>query len=296
MTSPTHRPDAGFVASVVIPCYNVARTITEQLEALSEQPLASRLQVIVSDNRSDDGTAEVVRSRDWGFGELLVVEASDSQTIAHARNVGITVARSPAVLVCDGDDRVQENWVEAMLEALVDHDLVVGTLIPWDPVSGAVVPPDGAAESALPRWYGFLPSGVGASLAFRRHTWDAVGGFDESLSIGAEDTDFCWRVQLAGFTIGAAPNATILYRLPPTMSMRYRKRFRDARSQVTLYVRYRDLGMPPVSSAKFVRRWASIVWRVTKIAHREQRLQWWGDVGHACGRLTGSVRERVWYP
>lgn len=181
--------------------------------------------------------------------------------------------------MCDADDRVGPDWVDGLLEALADHDLVTGMLISWDSAAGATLVPPRVFAAHPSRWYGFQPSGVGASLGFRREASAAVEGLDETLDAGSDDTDFWWRIQLAGLSIGAAPNATILYRLPPTASLLFRKRYRHARPQVVLYARYRAFGMPAVSTAQFLRRWASIIARVVTIGIRERRLRWWGEVG-----------------
>ena len=47
---------------VVIPCFNAADTIGEQLESLNNQQWSDKWEVIVVDNRSKDGSMKIVNS------------------------------------------------------------------------------------------------------------------------------------------------------------------------------------------------------------------------------------------
>jgi glycosyltransferase involved in cell wall biosynthesis len=46
--------------SVVIPCFNAAETITNQLEALSSEKYSETWEIIISDNGSTDQTLLIV--------------------------------------------------------------------------------------------------------------------------------------------------------------------------------------------------------------------------------------------
>ena len=52
----------------------------------------------------------------------------------------------------------------------------------------------------------------GGAAFLRRAAVDAVGGFDESLFMYYEDLDLAWRLRLAGYRIGAAPDAVVVHR------------------------------------------------------------------------------------
>ena len=47
-----------------------------------------------------------------------------------------------------------------------------------------------------------------AGMLVRRDVWDEVGGFDPGMRLFREDTDFCWRVQAAGYRFRAAAART----------------------------------------------------------------------------------------
>ncbi|MBO0816531.1 MAG: glycosyltransferase family 2 protein, partial [Actinobacteria bacterium] len=50
-----------------------------------------------------------------------------------------------------------------------------------------------------------------AGMLARRDVWDQVGGFDAGLRLFREDTDFCWRVQAAGYRVRVVTGAVIYH-------------------------------------------------------------------------------------
>ena len=66
---------------------------------------------------------------------------------------------------------------------------------------------DAGAHLAHP----FLPRAAAANLLVRRAAFEAVGGFFEGLR-AAEDTDFSWRLQRAGWTLAGRPSAAVEHR------------------------------------------------------------------------------------
>ena len=50
-----------------------------------------------------------------------------------------------------------------------------------------------------------------AGMLARRDVWDQVGGFDPGLRLFREDTDFCWRVQAAGYRVRVITGAVVYH-------------------------------------------------------------------------------------
>ena len=83
----------GVAASVIIPVYNGAATLGEQLAALAPQTTDRPFEVLVCDNNSTDGTRTVVDEWVGRVPGLRVVDAFARQGPSHARNRGIVEAR-----------------------------------------------------------------------------------------------------------------------------------------------------------------------------------------------------------
>ena len=50
-----------------------------------------------------------------------------------------------------------------------------------------------------------------AGMLARRDVWDEVGGFDPGMRLFREDTDFCWRVQAAGYRVRVITDAVVYH-------------------------------------------------------------------------------------
>jgi len=196
--------------SVIVPAYNAATTLGDQLAALLAQPVRHRIEVLVCDNGSTDDTASLVRR--WGErdGRVRLVDASARRGPAAARNIGAAAARGRVLLFCDADDIVGEGWLKRMASALLDDvEVAAGTLegrslntanrysVSWE-VSGDI---------RLAFWPRFRAT-ASSNLGVRKDVFDEAGGFDELL-LTCEDLDFCWRVQLAGHPLVFVTDAVV---------------------------------------------------------------------------------------
>jgi len=289
----TDRP----LVSVVIPVRNGAATLGEQLTGLARQSYDGPWEVVVVDNGSTDGTAEVAaRFRDE-FRELRIVDAPDGEGINFARNAGVRAARGSLILICDADDVVQPGWIAGHVRALRDHDLSGG------PVDEVSLNTESVAEfnagnypPRLPVCGAFLPYAIGCNLAFRREVWERIGGFDDAWQRGSTEIEFCWRAQLAGFTIGWAADAVVAYRHAPWIRSEIRRRYRSARSMPRLFAAFRQHGMPARPVRRAILAWAWLAYRAPWAATDARwRLKWIQVGAWRAGLLAGSLRYRVVY-
>ena len=61
--------------SVIIPCYNAARTIADQLDALASQQCSEPWEILIVNNRSTDNTVEIVEGYSQRLPNLRITEA-----------------------------------------------------------------------------------------------------------------------------------------------------------------------------------------------------------------------------
>jgi len=114
------------LVSVVIPVFNAAATIAEQLAALGRQTYAGEWEIVVADNGSTDDTAAIVDAYRSELPALRVVDASARSGPAFARNTGARLARGDFIAFCDADDVVADRWLEALVVASTAFDVVTG--------------------------------------------------------------------------------------------------------------------------------------------------------------------------
>src|SRR3954465_11205469 len=96
--------------SVIVPVHNGAKSLPPLLRSLDEQTLAGeRYEVIVVDNDSSDGTAEVAASH----GACVVQEPIANRS--RASNRGAEAARTRLYAFTDADCVAHPGWLEALL-------------------------------------------------------------------------------------------------------------------------------------------------------------------------------------
>lgn len=216
--------------SVVMPVRNQAHLVLDQLDALARQDAEPGWELVVVDNASSDATVKAVESRAGSFDELRLVHAAGAAGPAHARNVGVAAARGDVLLFCDADDIVGDGWLAAMSSAFEE-----GAVMAAGPLDSMSLNSEfwwrqrRDPQAHGPQHQGKRPpNAAGANFAVHRDVFEAVGGFDESLT-NFSDTDFCWRAGDSGFELAWVPDAVVRYR--------YRDTVRDVFSQAASYAR-----------------------------------------------------------
>ncbi|WP_249011319.1 glycosyltransferase family 2 protein [Conexibacter sp. DBS9H8] len=162
---------------------------------------------------------------------VRVIAAAGERSPAHARNVGARAAHNDWILFLDADTRPPADLLARFFAAPIPSRIgaVAGEL------AGVVTVDTLAARygahanflsqrAHLSHYY--RPRAASANLLVRRRAFLTVGGFCEGVR-AAEDTDFCWRLQEAGWTLGYCPGAVVGHR--------YRERLSDLRRQWRAY-------------------------------------------------------------
>lgn len=280
--------------SVVIPTRDASATLGDQLRALlAQEGLSDRWEIIVADNGSTDGTAELVRGFSGSSIPIRYADAGAEPGVNRVRNRGVAASRGRFIIICDADDIVEEGWLRSMWSALADGADVVGGALRMSAKAGRDVC---EAPEFLP-YQAFLPSASGANCGFRRDVFDDLGGFDEAFRGGGDDKDFFWRAQLSGYKLQLQPSAIIRY--TPRSSARgvFRQRFHYGAARPQLYAKFKESGMPRSSTRRALRIWFGLPVHAYRIARGGRaRYASASTLGFAAGRLVGSWRRKVWYP
>jgi glycosyltransferase involved in cell wall biosynthesis len=285
------------LVSVVVPVRDAAGTLPAQLDALERQDYDEPYEVVVADNGSRDGSAELAGAwaqRTGGLGR--VVRADARRGPGHARNAGAAAARGDLLAFCDADDVVSVGWLRALVEAAAEADMVGG---PEDVerLNGpdvrrwySAAPPD-----RLALFHDFLPSPSGANSGIWAAALTRLGGFHEGSDCG-EDVDLAWRAQLAGMRVAFAPGALIHRRRRDGLGPFARRFFGYGQGDAWLYARYRGQGMPGSGPRDVAARYRELVIALPRAARdRGERGRCVQIAALRAGRLAGSVRHRVLY-
>lgn len=238
--------------SLLIVSWNVAPLLRECLLSLCALPCVSmgvdgsprlaegRIQVVVVDNASTDGTVEMLR-RDFPWVE--VISSPTNLGFTAGNNLGLARCRGRFILLLNPDTRfLVVDGVDPLVEML--------TYLRAHPTVGLVGPRliygDGRLQPSrrrfpnlamalmestlLEEWFPHnrwarayrmedLPLDgpqkvdwvTGAAMLVRREAWQEVGPFDEAFFMYSEELDWCCRFRQAGWEIAYLPQAVIVH-------------------------------------------------------------------------------------
>jgi GT2 family glycosyltransferase len=201
--------------------------VLESLRMLEQdRGRASRLQVIVVDNVSQDGSAAAIRA---AYPAIEVIERATRAGYGANHNLALARAEGRYVLLLNDDAQVRPGAIDA-LAAYLDAQPAVAVAAP------TLVHPDGRPQVSL--WPTPTPAAdartvlrlgrarpavldgrrpqpvgwaMGCALMVRRDAVRAVGGFDEGYFMYSEEVDLSRRLARAGGATHWVPEAVVVH-------------------------------------------------------------------------------------
>jgi len=212
--------------SVVVLSWNTKALLKACLDALRSAHDGYSVEVVVIDNNSEDGSADMVAA---DFPEVVLDRNADNVGYAIGVNQGISRTTGNRICLLGSDTRVRPGTFRALMEWLDTH-----------PKAGAVAPPllddDGTYQSACMRfptlrtaiWWDtplqhFFPESKelrryemkdwdhhgtrevdqppGTCFMVPRHVIDEIGDMDERLWLFFNDVDWALRIRRAGYEV-----------------------------------------------------------------------------------------------
>ena len=181
--------------SFIIPVRNDAKRLELCLRSIQANSFSgTRIEVVVIDNGSTDGSADVARK----LGALVV--ESDSASVAELRNFGAGHSAGEILAFVDADHEISAAWVRAAMDTLRASNVAAAGALCHAPIDGTWVQRTYGLLRGLPKGQQDVEWLGSGNLVVRRTVFQAVGGFDTVL-ITCEDVDLCNRIRTAGFRI-----------------------------------------------------------------------------------------------
>ena len=213
-------------STVVIPTLDARDLLRDALTSLEQQTV--RPDVVVVDNGSGDGTAEMVAGE---FPGVRLVRNERNLGFGRAVNRGAAEARTEILILVNNDAVCEPGFVERICEPFAEAcvGMVAGVLAQSaapDRIDSAGIEVDPTLRSFDYLWNRPLtklrqaadPLGpCGGAAAYRLSAFQEVGGFDDAFFAYWEDVDLALRLRQAGWECRLAPGARALHRHGTTL-------------------------------------------------------------------------------
>lgn len=125
--NPELYPDTNYQLSIIVPAYNVERSIVRCLESALSQQTGIGYEIIVINDGSTDHTLEKLNTyRERIDDPRLKVVSQSNKGFSGARNAGIALAQGKYLMFLDSDDELSPGAIENLMKkALDEHAAIV---------------------------------------------------------------------------------------------------------------------------------------------------------------------------
>ncbi|MEW5883354.1 MAG: glycosyltransferase family 2 protein [Armatimonadota bacterium] len=222
--------------SIVIVNWNTKALLEKCLASLQRHAPSESYEVIVVDNASSDGSADMIRDR---FPQVRLLAQAENRGYAEGNNIGIRAATGEFVLLLNPDT----EFIDDSLQRSVD---ILRSMPSVGALAARLINPDGSTQPSLRSFPRPLPvlfdlfgvarllprsrffgryryrffdydspaeveQPMGTFLLTRREVFDQVGLLDEAFPIFFNDVDWCLRVRNAGWRVYYHPDVRVVH-------------------------------------------------------------------------------------
>jgi GT2 family glycosyltransferase len=205
--------------AIYIPTYNGRDRLGKTLRSLEAQTRPA--DVVVADNGSTDGTAELLREQ---FPEVGLLELGENLGFGRALNRAVAEHPADPVILLNNDVECEPRFVEALLDAAAEGAETVAGVLVQEAAPGLIDSAGVIADRTL-MGFDYLhgepleaaerapdPLGpTGGAALYRLDAFRAAGGFDERIFLYYEDLDLALRLRAAGARCRLAPGARAVH-------------------------------------------------------------------------------------
>lgn len=247
--------------SIIILSYNTkditARCIKHVYSAISfcQKKLNNKVEVIVIDNASVDGSAHMIRQN---FPGVKLIASKVNTGFSKGNNIGMREAKNPYILLLNSDVYVQDD---SLYKALAYFRVNLNC----DVLGPRLNYPSGRLQFSsgnLPNPINIIPwilglkllsfhtekktffskahkTGwvMGAFFMLKKKIFDKTGGFDENLFMHMEEIEWCKRIKDLGFKIWYVPQVAVVHLHGASTNFDLRASFTNELSGIKYYLK-----------------------------------------------------------
>ncbi len=236
--------------TVIIPNYNGIQYIRDCLDSLKAQTMEA--DIIVVDNASTDGSAEVAKEYDG----VSFIQLSENFGFCRAVNEGIAATKTKYLILLNNDTKADPAFVEELYKAIDAHDdtfSVASKMLQMNAPDKI----DSAGDLYCALGWAFslgkdrkaskydreavIFSACGGAAIYRKEYFEQIGYFDELHFTYLEDVDVGYRARIMGFVNRYTPRAIVYHAGSGTTGSRYNPFKVRLASRNSWYVIYKNM-------------------------------------------------------
>lgn len=219
--------------SIIIVNWNTQELLAGCLNSIYAHEPDVLFEILVVDNASSDGSVAMVQGH---YPSVQIITNQTNAGFAKANNQAIKLSKGRYVLLLNSDTVVSPGSLDTMVHFLNEQPKAAA-------VAPKLVNPDGSFQASYADFPTLLsefllitglarrvigphaPSPTptagevarsvdwvaGAAILVRRSVIDEIGGLDEGYFLYSEETDWCWRMQQAGWQVWYLPDVQITH-------------------------------------------------------------------------------------
>lgn len=211
------------LVTAIIPNYNSKDYIRICIDSLKKQTIADEIEIVIVDNASMDGSREIIQQE---YPEIRLKCLSENFGFCRAANEGITMSRTPYVLLINDDTESDPALVENMVKTIEQSERifsVAAKMIQYDRRDLL----DGAGDNYCSLGWAFARgkdknvkryskqqdvfAACGGCALYRKSILEEIGYFDEFHFAYLEDVDMGYRARIMGYRNVYCPTALVYH-------------------------------------------------------------------------------------
>ncbi len=205
--------------SVLIVCHNDGKWLPRCLESLRSQTMFERIEIIIADNASQDGSDQLARELTSTWSNSLFISTGGDHGFCVGVNRAAAAARGEYLHIINPDTWLEPDCIEQLYQSV--KTAKVGAAGPFilnydddSPQSQCPVGFDIFGDFVLPRknedWR--KPFCAVGFFFIRRELFFQIGQLDEVHFMYGEEMDLSWRIWIVGESMIGVPEAKIHHR------------------------------------------------------------------------------------
>jgi GT2 family glycosyltransferase len=205
--------------SVIIVCHNDGKWLPRCLDSLRTQTIFDRIEVIIADNASEDGTDALGQNLIAGWPSARLLPTGGDNGFAVACNRGARVAQGRYLYLLNPDVWLEPDCLEQLYQRIEQAQASAGSAVIYEYEDDTVQHKGSDAFDFF--CYPLIPHAgrdperlfcINGFTFIRRDFFLQIGLLDEKMFMYAEELDLSWRLWLAGGSLVPVLSAHIHHR------------------------------------------------------------------------------------